>query len=107
MIQHELLLWKTANKFSRHRKVTGINKDVVGKIMTSQSAYPPLKVIANHEAVVGLRLDDVPESSQLRITGETFKPVVDIGVEQVHPPHYSSNHRLFFRQIEQEFRLLL
>src|SRR5437588_788807 len=97
MIQHELLLWKTANKFSRHRKVTGINKDVIGKIMTSQSANPPLKVIANHEAVVGLGLDDVPESSQLRITGEAFKSFVDIGIEQVHPPHHASNRRRFFR----------
>ena len=63
MIQHEPLPRKSANKLDRYRKLPRINKNVVGEVVASKSAYPLLKVIAHQEAIVGFGLNDVPKSA--------------------------------------------
>ena len=77
MIEDEGLLREILRQTDGGLELLRVDQDVVGQTEGGQLRDAALEILAEHEVVVGLFLDDVPDADELRVRGETGEVFLD------------------------------
>ena len=89
MVKHETLTWKVPHKLGSHRKMPGIDQNVVGQIKLFQRRNAAQKFRSQQESIVGLALHHVANANQPGILCQSPQLRPDLGRLQVNPSHHS------------------
>src|SRR5579885_3208399 len=89
MVQNKWLIGVKVHKLRRDRQVTGIDQNVVDKISVFEQADSAIEIIAQHVAIVGFILKDVPQTAQLWMGTEIFKLGREVRAAEGCPADYT------------------
>ena len=106
VIEHESLPGKTLRELRRRRQMATIHKDVVGQPELLEQRDAAAERGAEHEAIVRLALDDVPDADQLLMISKQFELLPRIRRLQIDPADDAGDRGVRVSEREQPARLV-
>ena len=85
MVQHKGLVREAGHHLTGHGQVPGKDEDVVGQVELGQGGDPAQEIVAEHELVVGLVLDDVAHAAELGMGAKALQLRPQVGAHTGPP----------------------
>ena len=106
VIEHERLLRELRDQLHRHRQMSWEQQQVVGQTELAKLPDAATEFRQQHETVIRLVVDDVPDADQPRMLGVLRQLLAEFRRAQVHPAHHAPDEVVFVGQFQQPLRLL-
>src|SRR5260370_32238067 len=101
MIQNEALAREASHELRRHRKMLGIDEQVVGEIKLFKQRNAPEEFRLQQESIVWFALHDVANPNQLGVSCKSFQLRTDVGGPQIHTSDATQNERSGWRPFDE------
>src|SRR6266576_2643824 len=106
MIQNEALAREASRELRRHRKMLGIDEQVVGEIKLFKQRNAPEEFRLQQESIVWFALHDVANPNQLGVSCKGFQLRTDVRGPQIDPSDHTQNERSFCAKFEEPSSLI-
>src|SRR6185437_336101 len=101
VIEHEALASEFFNKPYGRWKLPRIDQHVIRQVEGGQARDAATEVVAHHECVVRLVLNDMAHSHQPFLPGELAQLCLKVWRSEVNPPHHSADKFVLPGELEQ------